>query len=193
MKAGKELLRFSPSKTLSRFAEQIASCGKGPVLDAPCGYGRNALALAARGCTVIGVDIDRRRLAAVNAVKKDYIAEHSPNEVRTGKVLSVCADLTADGWPIAPSSISAIICVHFAMIDLIPRFLFSLHAGGCLYIETFGGQGQNYRDLPRAQQLRQLLSRHVQFEYYKERRVGPPESDRVTVTLFAKRPLRVIA
>jgi hypothetical protein len=41
-------LPISPSKTLLRFADQIAAFGKGPVLDAPCGYGRNAIALASK-------------------------------------------------------------------------------------------------------------------------------------------------
>ena len=103
------------------------------------------------------------------------------------KIVSVCADLTAKGWPFAPSSLSAIICVHFAMVDLIPIFISSLQEGGYLYIETFGGQGQNFRELPKAKQLRELLSPQVEFKYYKERKVGPSEVDSVVVTLFAQR------
>jgi hypothetical protein len=45
------------------------------------------------------------------------------------------------------------------MMDVIPTFISSLQEGGYLYIETFGGQGQNFRELPKAQQLRKLLSR----------------------------------
>ena len=73
------------------------------------------------------------------------------------------------------------------MIDLIPTFLSSLQEGGYLYIETFGGQGQNFRDLPKAKQLRESLSTQVEFRYYKERKVGPADADSVVVTLFAQR------
>jgi len=73
------------------------------------------------------------------------------------------------------------------MIDLIPTFISSLQEGGYLYVETFGGQGENFRELPKAKQLRELLSTHVEFRYYKERKVGPAEFDSVAVTLLAQR------
>lgn len=187
MKAAKAHLPISPSKTLVGFADQIASLHGGPVADAPCGYGRNAIALAMRGCTVVAIDNDRKRLAAIDQVKDAYVGQHTPNSIGAGKIVSVCADLTPEGWPLAPSSVSAIICVHFAMIDLIPTFLSSLQEGGYLYIETFGGQGQNFRDLPKAKQLRESLSTQVEFRYYKERKVGPADADSVVVTLFAQR------
>jgi SAM-dependent methyltransferase len=180
-------LPISPSKTLVKFADQIASFGKGPVVDAPCGYGRNAVALAARGCTVVAVDNDRKRLVALEQVKAAYIAERTSAGVSTGQIFTVCADLTAEGWPVATSSVSAIICIHFALVDLVPSFISSLQVGGYIYAETFGGQGQNFHDLPKAGQLRELLSRHVEFRHYKERKVGPTEFDSVSVTLFAQR------
>jgi SAM-dependent methyltransferase len=187
VKAPTKRLPVSPSKTLIKFGDHIASLGEGPIIDAPCGYGRNAVALAARGCTVIAVDKDRKRLAVLDQLKVGYVAERASVGVSTGKILTVCADLTAEGWPVAQSSVSAIVCVHFAMIDLIPSFISSLRTGGHLYTETFGGQGQNFRELPRAGQLRELLSRYVEFRYYKEQKVGPPEIDSVSVILLAKR------
>jgi SAM-dependent methyltransferase len=187
VKAAKARLPISPSKTLIRFADQIASFDRGPVVDAPCGYGRNAFALAARGCKVIAIDNDRKRLTALDQVKAAYLANSAPVGVSTGRIFAVCADLTVEGWPVAPSIASAIICVHFAMVDLIPTFLSSLQEGGYLYIETFGGQGQNFRELPKAGQLRELLSRQVEFRYYKERKAGPEEFNSVVVTLFAQR------
>ncbi len=167
--------------------EQVGCFDSGLVLDAPCGYGRNAFALAARGCTVVAIDNDRKRLAALEQVKAAYPANSPPGAVGMGRVVSVCADITAEGWPVARSIASAIICVHFAMVDLIPTFLSSLKEGGYLYIETFGGQGQNFRELPKAGQLRELLSRQVEFRFYKERKVGPTDVDSVVVTLFAQR------
>jgi len=187
MNAAAARLPLSPSKTLIKFVDEIALSGDGPVLDAPCGYGRNAVALAARGRTVVAVDNDRRRLAVLERVKGVYIAESASPGVSIGRILTVCADLEANRWPIAPSSVSAIVCIHFSMITLMPRFVSSLRAGGCIYIETVGGQGQNYRELPRAGQLRDLLCRHADFRYYREQKVGPPEWNTVSVKLFARK------
>lgn len=187
MKAATKYLPVSPSKTLVKFAVRIASTGNGLVVDAPCGSGRNAVALAARGCTVVAIDRDRKRLGILEQSKVKYIAESASATVSSGQVHVVCADLRADAWPIAPSSVSAIICIHFSMIDLVPSFISSLQDGGYIYIETFGGHGENFRELPKAGQLRDLFSKHVKLIYYKERRVGPRVFDTVSVTLFARR------
>src|SRR5258706_10108643 len=89
--------------------------------------------------------------------------------------------------PFAPSSFSAIVCIHFAMIDLVPFLLSSLFTarGRHVYGETFGAQGENFRVLPKAGQLRDLFSRHAEVKYYKERQVGRTEFNRVSVTPFA--------
>jgi hypothetical protein len=136
---------------------------------------------------MIAMDNDLGRLAALDQVKASYVAQRAGSGVSTGHISTLCADLTAKGWPFPQASVSAIICVHFAMLDLIPTFLSSIQKGGYLYVETFGGQGQNFRDLPRAEQLRELLSTHVEFKYYKERKVGPTKVDSVAVTLFAQK------
>jgi SAM-dependent methyltransferase len=186
-------LPISPSKTLLKFAVEIVSLGKGPVLDAPCGCGRNAVALAARGCTVVAVDNDQKRLAILERTKRAYIAESASPNVPTGKIFTVCADLNAKTWPFAPSSFSAVVCIHFAMASLIASFISSLQVGGYIYVETFGGHGENFRVLPKAGQLRNLLSGDVEFKYYKERKVGSAEFDSVSVTLFAQKRERHLA
>jgi SAM-dependent methyltransferase len=180
-------LPISPSKALLRFSSEIASSGKGLVLDAPCGYGRNAVALAALGCTVIGVDHDRKRLAILEQTKTAYIAANAPPNITPGRILALCADLNPKTWPFAPSCFSAIVSVHFSINQLIPTFISSLEEGGHIYVETFGGHGENFRVLPRAGQLREILSREMQFKYYKERAVGPAALNKVAVTLFAQK------
>lgn len=179
-------LPVSPSKTLIKFADYLASLD-GPIVDAPCGYGRNAVELAARGCTVIAIDNDLHKLSTLDRLKASYVEERTSIGGRPGAILSACGDLTSKGWPVGGSSVSAIICVHFVMIGLIPSFIASLRRGGYLYIETFGGQGQNFRELPKAGQLRKLLSSHVEFQYYRERKVGPREIDSVSAVLLARR------
>jgi SAM-dependent methyltransferase len=182
-----DYLSTFPSKALVRFADQIASVGKSPVLDAACGYGRNAIALAARGCTVVAVDNDQRRLVALEKVKTSCIAERACPGIGIGRIFAVCADLNPESWPFAPSSFKAIICIHFPMVNLVPCFISSLQAGGYIYIETFGGHGENFRELPKAGQLKKLFSRHVEYIYYKERKVGPMAFDSVSVILFAQK------
>jgi SAM-dependent methyltransferase len=177
----------SPSKNLLRFADQIASLGNGPVLDAACGSGRNALALAVRGCTVVAVDNDRKRLLALEQINRSYLAEHASPHVYIGHIFTVCADLKPEIWPFTPSSFSAIVCIHFPVTSLVPCFISSLQPKGYIYIETFGGHGENFRQLPKAGQLRELLSTHVEFKYYKERKVGPMALDAVSVTLCAQK------
>jgi hypothetical protein len=71
----------------------------------------------------------RRRIAALGHVPYRIDGRRAPKNVRPGQISTLCADLTSEGWPVAPSSVWAIICVHFAMIDLIPSFLSSLQSG----------------------------------------------------------------
>jgi SAM-dependent methyltransferase len=169
------------------FTDFITDAGEGLILDAPCGYGRNAVALAARGHTVIGIDNDRRRLDMLEQVKAEYIARSAPPGAVVGRLLTICADLTAAHWPIESASVSAIVCVHFNMTDLVPCFVSSVREGGFIYVETAGGQGGNYLELPKAGQLRELFGRQVNFIHYKERKVGPPESNAVSARLFAQK------
>jgi 2-polyprenyl-3-methyl-5-hydroxy-6-metoxy-1,4-benzoquinol methylase len=48
-----------PSKALMGVADEISSISQLPVLDAGCGFGRNAVALASRGLSVVCVDRNR--------------------------------------------------------------------------------------------------------------------------------------
>ncbi len=179
-------LSISPSKTLLKFANRIALLGAGPVLDAPCGYGRNAVALASLGCTVVGVDNDQGRLSALEQSKGTHISTDSLTGGR-GQIATVCAELRPDRWLFAPSSFAAIICVHFEMINILPSLIFSLQKGGYLYLETFGGHGQNFRALPKIGELRKLLGRDTELLYYKEHLVGPAQFNSACVTLFAQK------
>jgi hypothetical protein len=97
------------------------------------------------------------------------------------------ADLKESQWPFSQSCFGAIICVHFLDIKLFDVFRSSLVPNGHLYIETFGGHGGNYLDLPKAGQLHDLLSRHFNLLFYRERAVGPPGFEAVSVKLLGKK------
>jgi hypothetical protein len=62
-----------------------------------------------------------------------------------------------------------------------------LSYGGYLLFETMGGQGGNYLQLPRAGQMRTLLEPGFKMLFYREKRVGPPEANAVSVRLLARK------
>jgi SAM-dependent methyltransferase len=165
----------------SRFIEQHASLidARLPVLDAPCGLGRNSLFLAERGYQVIGVDIDHERIR--------FVASRARSEPRFEKNLRLAAcDLNAESLPFAEASFGTLLIVHF-IPERCRNYLALLRSGGYLLFETMGGQGANYLQLPRVGQMRALLEPAFTMSLYRERPVGPPEVNAVTVRLIARR------
>ena len=51
-----------PSKVLIDVVDELTALSQYPVLDAGCGFGRNTVALASRGLSVVCVDRDLDRL-----------------------------------------------------------------------------------------------------------------------------------
>jgi SAM-dependent methyltransferase len=181
----------SPSKPMMDFADELTQKPKWPALDAGCGFGRNAVALALRGLSVVCVDHDAERLCKLVSVAPQCIDVHKRPGFDVGRLYPICADLNCLQWPFAKNCFSTIICVHFIKIELLDLFRSSLVPGGHLFIETFGGQGQNYLDLPKAGQLRDLLSEHFYLPFYQESPVGPFCYGAVSAKLLAqKRNLR---
>jgi hypothetical protein len=97
----------------------------------------------------------------------------------------VCADTSR--WPFAKNRFSAIVCVHVAAQDLLELFRDALVKDGFLYIETFGNQGRNYLDLPKAGQMQSALVSHFRTLIYRERRAGPIEHNAVCATYFGQK------
>jgi SAM-dependent methyltransferase len=148
-------------------------------LDAPCGFGRNALSLAAKGCNVIAVDKDLVRL---NSLQRSI----SEKTELIGKVLPLCADLTSGRLPFGPHTFSAILCIHYPVQSILADFDNQLLDGGHLFIETFGGQGQNYLELPKAGEIRQALKGY-KLIFYHEHSVGPISHNSVVVKVVAQK------
>ena len=187
MKANKISDLGPPSKTLMTFAREMASPANLPLLDAGCGYGRNAAALAARGLSVVFVDQKLERLHVLVRLATNHIARFREPGCEVGQLYPLLADLGPSQWPFCENCFAGIICVHFLNVALFGVFQSSLVAGGYLYIETFGGQGGNYLDLPKAGQLHDLLSSDFHLSFYREKKVGPIGYDAVTVKLFARK------
>lgn len=174
-----------PSATLMKFLVRITSSYGAPILDAPCGFGRNALALAARGYHVVAVDRDIDRLRLLENSAANILHSDRPSNA-SGRVSSVCADLSANRLPFAKSSFSAVICVHYPVQTIISDLDAAVQKGGHFYIETFGGQGQNYLELPKAGEIRDALAGY-DFHFYKERQVGPRSLNSVAVRALGRK------
>lgn len=176
-----------PSKTLLSVVSELSKLREWPVLDAGCGVGRNAAALALNGMSVVCVDRNIDRLRDLSAAVPQYLAGAKPIAPVIGTLYPVCANLYPSSWPFLPGQFSAITCVHFFKIELLVSFWSSLVTGGCLFVETFGGHGQNYLDLPKRGQVLTLLSERFDIALYRERKVGPIDHDAVSVKLLAKK------
>jgi SAM-dependent methyltransferase len=179
-----------PSKTLMGIVDELITLSKYPVLDAGCGYGRNAAALASRGLSVVCVDRDQDRLRSLVYVPSIDKTFPGQLERERGRLFPVLADLKRPQWPFSRNCLGAIVCIHFLDTDLFDAFRYSLVPGGHLYIETFGGHGGNFLDLPKTGQLRDLLLRSFHLAFYRERAVGPPGCGAVSVKLFGKKAVK---
>ena len=161
-----------------RVLSQLAFSDDALILDAPSGFGRNALALADRGYDVIAVDKDLKRLGAL----KQLLA----NQPAAGKVVVICADLVTGRLPFGAFSFSTGLCIHYPVQRIIFDLKAVLKRGGHIYIETFQGHGQNYLDLPRAGEILRALQ-DFEMLIYNERAVGPSRERAVVVEALARK------
>ncbi len=182
-----------PSVTLRKIVSCIARDVSGPVLDVGCGYGRNARLLRSLGFTVVCVDKDGECLRALS--NDSYVlwppVGSSGSAGGCGKLIPILAELSEGSWPFRAAQFGVIINVHFLTVTLFHDFARSLQPGGLLFIETVSGHGENYLELPKAGQLKDLLVETFDLEMYREARVGPPESEAVSVKLLAKKKWRL--
>jgi SAM-dependent methyltransferase len=160
-----------------RVLDRLTLCADAPILDAPCGFGRNAFALADHGYGVIAVDNDVARLTTL---------KQSASSRAKGRVVVICGDLVRDRLPFGESSFSAIICVHYPVQRIISDLKAALKRGGHLYIETFQGHGKNYLELPKAGEILNALQ-NWEMLIYNERSVGPPGEQAVRVEVLARK------
>jgi len=104
-----------------------------------------------------------------------------------GALLPVHTEFGAAAWPFARACFSAIVFVHYLDAFLFPFVHHSLAPGGSLYLETVGGQGGNYLELPQAGDLHSMLSLLFVLDSYEERPVGPAVANKCAVKLLARK------
>ncbi len=139
---------LAPSRTLLKFAGEIAGFGGAPALDVACGFGRNAILVAAHGRDVVCVDRDVARLRMLQKVHAPVLSTDAVSG-RPGSIMPICIAVNSSSWPFRAASFGSVICVHFVDLNLFGNFATCLITGGYLYIETFGGQSRLRESHPR--------------------------------------------
>ncbi len=106
-------------------AANLASIPRGIALDVAAGRGRNALALARAGCTVVAVDYSAEAMGLLGATAR---ATHLA-------IWPVVANL--DNFHLKDESFDVIVNMNFLDRALFAKFAGALRPGGLLIAETF--------------------------------------------------------
>lgn len=145
------------------------------ILDLGCGYGRHAIWLGSLGHSVTGVDMDETRARALARFARE-----------DRSVAALVADATHT-LPFRAGSFDLVLVVHFVPPELVKLTTPILRPSGYLIVETFGGNGGNWRTLPPPGRFRAELGGAFDILEYQERLVGPTKSEAVSVKLVARK------
>jgi len=170
----------SPSPFVLNCFNSVRNVPSNLAADVACGYGRHAIFLASLGYNVACIDRDEDAILAISGSTRNANGEVS------GHTFAVRADLSL-GVPLKTACLGLLIAVHYPMLDLVPNFEALLMPGGYIILETFGGQGGNWRQLPKAGYIRTQLQFGFELIRYAERRVRPAGANAVSVRGFARR------
>jgi len=96
------------------------------------------------------------------------------------------ADVNRD-LPIKAGRLDLALAVHCSIHSNLLAIDATLRPGGFLIYETFGGQGRNWLDLPKAGQLQSRLKARFEIVTLQERAVGPVKKRSVAVRLLARK------
>jgi len=144
-----------------------------PVLDLPCGFGRNALFLHEQGYKVVCADYD------------DSVFNNHWFDINKHQLQPIILDAMSQ-LAFAAQSFSLITTIHFYTDGLFEKLHRILRCGGIVIFESFGGQGENWRGLPNQESFKESLQGSFDILYYKERLVGPTKSN-ITVKMVARK------
>lgn len=176
----KKPISNTPSKNFIKYFDLINVNKNKPILDVPCGYGRNGQYCVEKGYECIFCDYDIDAITFINNELKLNKNNNEYNELY--KTIQI--DLQNDKWEFNKNSCSGIINVHYYQENLIPLFLSTIDIGGFLYIETIDARGYNFIELPEYKSIYNLMKDRFQILFYKEKIVKPELLNRATLKIF---------
>lgn len=143
-----------------------------PILDLACGYGRHALHLNNLGYDVVCADFDYD-------VFRDRWFQ-SLNDM-----YPIIFDATKP-IPFKDNIFGGVIVVHFYYPGLFLNLKKIIVLKGLIFYESIGGQGANWMELGKEQQVKNELVDEFSFLIYKEKVVGP-NKQHATLKMIAKK------
>ena len=145
---------------------------QGNALDLACGYGRHTNILRSKGYSVVSGDLS---IDSLKVIKQDFLESNC-----------VCLDASAD-LPFCNNIFNLVLVVHYVHKTLISRITRLMSPGGFLIYETYGGQGLNWQSLPIHGEFEDQLTPNFSIIQRKVITVGPKDTPRVILKIFAKK------
>jgi SAM-dependent methyltransferase len=158
-------------KALGRLGDSLP----GVALDIPSGRGRHTRLLLELGFMVVAADLDRESLLETMSCSSSIDA-----------LLAVQLD-AGRPLPFAPDTFDLVVVIHPHSLDVLAGAQISLRVGGHLILETFGAHGENWRLLPRANQVTEELLLGFDVLVCKESPVAKAPSFVTVKGIFRKR------
>ena len=167
-----------PARWLRRWSRVVP---RGRVVELGMGLGGNALYLAARGASVLGIDISER---AVRAQRRTALNRGLGLEL-------IVADL--DVFPLPVNRFDAVLCFFYLNRPLFPQIRKCLKPGGVFLMETFVTDPQRPdKDQPRYRLAeKELLTAFGDWEvldYAEGIHPESPHSQAATARICARKP-----
>ena len=136
------------SKFLKEYLSNNSSFDTKVVLDIPSGNGRNTFLLAAFFKHVYAIDISKKYLFEIEALKHKY---------NLNNILTIKSDILRDSIDILP--IADFICIsHFYNEHLFNTIKLKMKSDAIIYIETPTCRGGNYLELPNKAMIEHFLN-----------------------------------
>ena len=154
---------------------------RGRVVDLGMGLGGNALYLASRGASVLGIDISERAARALSRTASN----------RGLRLELIVADL--DGFPLPANRFDAVLCFFYLNRPLFPQIRNSLKPGGVFLMEAYVTDPQRPdKDQPGYRLAeKELLAAFGDWEVLDYAEGLPPESrhpQAATARICARKP-----
>ena len=148
-----------------------------PILDIPCGHGRHSFLLSERGYDVVAADIDSRCLTSI----REHVSRVAERRI---SLLRVDA---RSKLPFRSHAFGLALIVHYVEKSIISSVEPLIAPGGYLIYETFGFNGENWRQLPRAGEIKSVVALYFDILFYQEKLDARSSEHPVSVKVYARK------